>query len=143
MAAGDISRLLAKVSSVLDEDNLWNLGINIDWQTLCEIYNLDGIVGYYNGGYFNQYEVDVLVRNLLKKDFLLFKTVITYISNRYNLPILEDYLNEYPELFNIQKRINFENKLDKNNLKMFISFSSKDDNAVNLIFSNLSYFSYY
>lgn len=127
MSAGDISRLLAKVSSVLDDNNLWDLGINIDWETLYEIYKLDGIVGYYDNGYFNRYEIDVFVRNLLKKDVLLFKTVITYISNRYDLPILEEYLNDYPELFKVQKRIKFENNLDKNNLKMFISFSNKDD----------------
>ena len=127
MGAGDISRLLGKVSSILDDNNLWDLGIKIDWETLYELYKLDGIAGYYNDDYFNRYEVDVIVRNLLKKDFMLFKDVMTYISTRYNLPILEEYLNDYPMLFEIQKGIDFENHFDKNNLKMFISFSNKDD----------------
>ena len=126
MSSEDITRLLGKVSSVLDDDDLWNLEISIDWEALYEIYKLDGIVGYYNNGYFNRYEVDVIVRNLLKKDLSLFKTVITYISNRYGLPILEEYLNEYSELFEVKKRIDFKNNRDKNNLKMFISFSNKD-----------------
>lgn len=126
MSVGYISRLLAKVSSVLDDDNLWNLGITIDWETLSNIYNLDGVVGYYNNGYFYSYEIDILVRNLLSKDFLLFKVVILYIANRYSLPILEEYLDEYDNLFDNDKKINFENSLDADNLKVFISFSNKN-----------------
>ena len=132
MAGSDILRLLAKISNVLDDARLYDLEIDINWETLCEIYDLDEVVGYYNGSYFNQYGIDVIVRNLFNKDPLLFKTVMTYISNRYSIPVLEEYLEEYSYLFN-SNDINFENKLDKDNLKMFISFNSADgDDAVKI-----------
>ena len=44
MSSEDITRLSGKVSSVLDDDDLWNLEISIDWESLYEIYKLDGVI---------------------------------------------------------------------------------------------------
>lgn len=127
MLDSDISSFLAKISAVLDERNLYEQDIQIDWESLAKLYNLTDEIGEYNGNFFNQFVSDEFVRNIFKKDEQIFKNFISYISNRYNLPILKEYLEEYNELFSSEDLTNyFPNKMDKNNLKIFISFSNID-----------------
>ena len=127
MFNSDISNFLAKISSVLDERNLYDFGIQIDWESLAELYDLYDEIGEYNGNFFNIYVSDVIVRNIFEKDTKIFKNLISYISNRYNLPILDEYLEEYKDLFHSEDLINdFPNKMDKDDLKIFISFSNID-----------------
>ena len=127
MFNSDISNFLAKISSVLDERNLYDFGIQIDWESLAELYDLYDEIGEYNGNFFNIYVSDVIVRNIFEKDTKIFKNLISYISNRYNLPILDEYLEEYKDLLHSEDLINdFPNKMDKDDLKIFISFSNID-----------------
>ncbi len=128
----NISKLLAKVSNALDYDVYED--INLNWESLAEMYNIENEVGYYNGSYFNIYSIDIIVKNIFYRSRLLFKEVFYYISNRYDVPILEEYLNDYDYLFDDTiGEISFENEIDADNIKIFISFNSNDsDEAVKI-----------
>lgn len=123
----NVLNCLAKISSVLDHENLYAEDILIDWESLAELYDLYDEIGEYNGSYFKTYTSDVIVKNIFEKDENIFKNFIIYVSNRYDLPILEEYIEECEDILGSEDfSLNFTNKMDKNDLKIFISFSNKD-----------------
>jgi hypothetical protein len=127
MSYEDVSILLAKISGVLDDEILYDLQININWETIANIYDIVEDIGEYNGGYFYPYAIDIIVKNIFNKDKFLFKEVFIYIANRYDFQIIEELFDEYDYLFKDYSRdIAFENDMDANNLNMFISFNSNN-----------------
>lgn len=123
----NVLSFLAKISSVLDGRNLFEEGIEIDWESLAELFDLYDELGEYRGNYFMVYASDIFVKNIFEKDEYIFETFIRYISNRYTLPILDEYLEEHNDLFSSEDfKIDFPNKKDKDVLKIFISFSNMD-----------------
>lgn len=127
MSYGDISKLLAKISGVLDNDILYDLQINIDWETIANIFDIFDDIGEYSGGYFYPYAIDIIVKNIFNKDKFLFREIFIYIANRYDLQIIETLFDEYDYLFKgYSDEIDFENDMDANNLNIFISFNSND-----------------
>lgn len=127
MQEKDFSMIIGKVSNALDDGQLYYLDVKIEWEAIAKIFDIFDEVGTYENGIFEKYPTDIIVANIFKKDKFLFNKVFTYIAGRYRLQLLNEYMMEYESVLDNGLDFTFENEMDADNLKMFISFNSNDD----------------
>ena len=127
MQEKDFSMIIGKVANALDDGQLYYLDVKIEWEAIAKIFDIFDEVGTYENGIFEKYPTDIIVANIFKKDKFLFNKVFTYIAGRYRLQLLNEYMMEYESVLDNGLDFTFENEMDADNLKIFISFNSNDD----------------
>lgn len=127
------SMLIGNVSNALDDGQLFYWNVKIEWEAIAKIYDIFDEVGTYENGVFEKYPTDIIVANIFKKDKFLFKDVFTYIANRYGLKVLKECMTKYETTLNNDSNLSFENEMDIDNLKIFISFNSNDSDEAEKI----------
>lgn len=123
------TKFIADASKILDDNYS-----EINWYNIADMYDLwDEIIIEDEWGSRTR-DSEVILQKTINKDENLLVKIILFISNKYDLPELENLIKEYNLLSQdnlIEKT--FINQKESPDLRMFISYSTKDtDDALKI-----------
>ncbi len=116
------TKFIADASKILDDNYS-----EINWYNIADMYDLQEEIIIEDEWGSRTRDSEVILQKTINKDENLVIKIIMFISNKYDLPELENLIREYNLLSQdnlLEKKLN---KYSENHdLRMFISYSTKD-----------------
>ena len=116
------TKFIVDASKILDDNYS-----EINWYNIADMYDLQEEIIIEDEWGSRTHDSEVILQKTINKDENLVIKIILFISNKYDLPELENLIKEYNLLSQdnlIEKT--FINQKESHDLRMFISYSTKD-----------------